>query len=503
MQRVNSPPVADAGGPYMMNQGSGLTLDASASYDPDMVNGDSIIMHDWDLANHGTFGISSVLPAMPLPAAVIEAFGFAPGTHTIHLRVTDSHGATDTASTTLTIRGTQTITFDPIAAPYGDAPFTIGARASSGLPVTFTSLMPSVATVSGSTVTIVGAGTATIRASQTGDANWQPAPDVDQTFTVAKAMPVITWALATSITSSTPLSAAQLNATANVPGTFCCDPASGTTLPRGTHVLSAHFAPNDPANYTTASATVSLEVLNSAPVDRDRTVHVYEDSGGGQVQPLQDADGDAVAYFVVTAPQHGRVELQGGYLIYQPDANYNGPDVFTFKGTDGVLESREYTYTVLVLPVNDPPAATGQSLQTNDNQPLPITLAGSDAETAILTYRIVSGPAAGTLSGMPPEVICVPAFPYAGSDAFTFEVEDADGATASATVAITILASDRPPVAVAGPDQTVVAGTDCRAAVTVDGSASSDPDGDALSFAWELRQYGQMVGAVNGQAIAS
>ena len=59
----------------------------------------------------------------------------------------------------------QTITFGALAGQtYGVAPFTIGATASSGLPVSFASLTTAVCTVSGNTVTIVAAGTCTIQA---------------------------------------------------------------------------------------------------------------------------------------------------------------------------------------------------------------------------------------------------------------------------------------------------------------------------------------------------
>jgi len=81
----------------------------------------------------------------------------------------------------------QTIAFDPLPAKtYGDASFVLAAVATSGLPVTFTSGNPTIATIDGSTVTIRGAGTTTITASQPGDDACNPAADVPQVLTVNK-----------------------------------------------------------------------------------------------------------------------------------------------------------------------------------------------------------------------------------------------------------------------------------------------------------------------------
>jgi endonuclease/exonuclease/phosphatase family metal-dependent hydrolase len=79
----------------------------------------------------------------------------------------------------------QTITFNALAnKTYGDADFGLTATASSGLSVSYLSSNASVATISGSTVTIVGAGTTTITASQAGNSSYCAATDVDQTLTI-------------------------------------------------------------------------------------------------------------------------------------------------------------------------------------------------------------------------------------------------------------------------------------------------------------------------------
>jgi hypothetical protein len=84
--------------------------------------------------------------------------------------------------------GPQTISFDlsGVAPTYGAGPVALTASATSGLTVTFASQTPLVCTVSGTDATIVAAGLCTVRASQGGNAFWDAAPDVDQSFTVAK-----------------------------------------------------------------------------------------------------------------------------------------------------------------------------------------------------------------------------------------------------------------------------------------------------------------------------
>jgi hypothetical protein len=83
------------------------------------------------------------------------------------------------------------------------------------------------------------------------------------TYTVGKATPVITWANPGTITYGTPLSAAQLNATASVAGTFSYTPAAGAVLGVGTQTLTASFTPSDNIDYAAVSKSISITVTQA------------------------------------------------------------------------------------------------------------------------------------------------------------------------------------------------------------------------------------------------
>jgi hypothetical protein len=82
---------------------------------------------------------------------------------------------------------------------------------------------------------------------------------------VGKGIPAITWPAPAPITYSYPVNGTQLNATANVAGTFTYSVPSGTLLPAGTNTLTATFRPTDSTNYDTTTATNSLTVNKAVP----------------------------------------------------------------------------------------------------------------------------------------------------------------------------------------------------------------------------------------------
>ncbi|WP_139786763.1 choice-of-anchor Q domain-containing protein, partial [Desulfamplus magnetovallimortis] len=187
----------------------------------------------------------------------------------------DNYNAAPEVIQTLTVnKADQTITFDALAAKnFGDADFNLTATASSGLAVSFSISDTNVATIAGTTVTIVGAGTANITASQAGDDNYNAAPEVIQTLTVAKAEQSITFAdlsarycvdesFALTATASSDLDVSYTSSdttVATVGGSGSS--ATVTIVGSGTTAITASQAGND--NYNAAPDVQQPLVVNA------------------------------------------------------------------------------------------------------------------------------------------------------------------------------------------------------------------------------------------------
>jgi hypothetical protein len=120
--------VANAGGPYNIQQGQPLTLDGSRSYAP---NGPPLL-YSWDINGDGVFG-DAVGKTPTLTAADLQNLNVQPGTYNVRVRITDDNGHVATSGpTVLTVTPSITASAGgPYSITYGSA-LTLDASASSG-----------------------------------------------------------------------------------------------------------------------------------------------------------------------------------------------------------------------------------------------------------------------------------------------------------------------------------------------------------------------------------
>ena len=178
----------------------------------------------------------------------------------------------------------------------------------------------------------------------------------------------------------------------------------------------------------------------------------------------------------MTNPLHGQLTGTAPNLTYTPDVDYAGTDSFTYQVSDGVAASNTATVSITVNPVNDQPVANAQTLSTDEDTALTITLTGSDADNDALSYQIIAQPLNGSISGTLPQVIYTPNPDFHGSDSLSFQVNDGVLSSATATVSITVNAVNDAPVMT---DQALVTDEDTPLAVTL---SATDTEADPLSF---------------------
>jgi len=212
-----------------------------------------------------------------------------------------------------------------------------------------------------------------------------------------------------------------------------------------------------------------------------------EDSGSVVIDVTKNDTDDQNDTLIVTIeeePEHGSVTVNDGNITYTPDGNFSGTDCFTYKVTaDPGGDSDTAEVCIEVENVNDAPVANTQSISTNEDQSIYITLTASDVDGDTLTYSVEVEPSHGTLSGTAPNLTYSPEANYNGPDSFSFKVNDNTVDSAVATVNITVNPRNDAPVATDNnrtvPEETAIEGN----LITDDDGqgVDSDIDGDELT----------------------
>ncbi len=275
--------------------------------------------------------------------------------------------------------------------------------------------------------------------------------------------------------------------------TILTNPAHGTlsgTAPSLTYTPNLDYTGPDSFTFTvndgtvdsnTAMVSITVTPVNDAPTADDQTLSTPEDTALAVTLTATDPDGDPLTWTVGT-PAHGTLTGTAPSLTYTPDADYTGPDSFTFTVNDGTVDSNTATISITVTPINDAPTADDQTLTTPEDTALAITLTATDPDGDPLTWT-VGTPAHGTLTGTAPSLTYTPVVDYTGPDNFTFTVNDGTVDSNTATVSITVTPVNDAPVAV---EDAYTMDEDTTLTIVAPGVLANDTDVDDTVLTTDL-----------------
>jgi VCBS repeat-containing protein len=456
---TNDAPLADAGGPYSVDEGGTLALTGTAT-DPEQ----GVLTFDWDLDGDGSF-------ETPGQTVSLSA-GDGPATRTVFVRATDPEGAPGMDSATVTIRNVAPGAAGDAFATDEDAPLSVAAP---GLLANDTDFDPLTAVLAAGPAH----GTLTLHAdgsfAYTPEANFNGA----DTFTYRASDGVDESAPATVTVTVTSVNDAPA---AEAGGPYAVDEGAALTLAgSGTDVepgtlsfawdldgdgefddatgpSAAYTAGNGPAVATVALRVTdaqggshvdaaSIEIRNVAPVAQADAYTTPADSTLTVAAPGvlgNDQDLDPLTAVVASGPTQGTLTLgANGSFQYVPGPGATGTDTFTYRASDGVAQSAPATVTItLTAPQNAPHAANDTfTIKKRRHRPHLLNVLGNDS----------AGPGGGTLRivaltqpqhgqvGIAPggrAVIFQAPRRFRGTVTFTYTVRNSNGLTDTALVTV-------------------------------------------------------------------
>ena len=419
----NAMPVANAGVAQNLTTGSTASLDGSGSTDAD----NNLLTYRWTLTSKPTGSTANLSSSTEVNPTFIADIS---GDYLATLVVNDGQVDSNPVSVTITASNAN-------LAPVANA---------------------------GTAQNVLVGATTTLNGASSSDANGD----------------AITYAW--SMTSKPSGSTAALANASTVNPTFAADIA-------GSYVLSLVVSDGSLSS-AASTVTITASTANIAPVANAGAAQSVVT--GSQVtlngSASNDANGDALTYTwaFVSRPTGSTAALSSAASVNPTfTAATAGSYVLSLIVNDGALSSTTSTVTITAANANLAPVADAGTAQ-NVLVGATTTLNGansSDANGDAITYAwsMTSKPS-GSTAALANASTVNPTFAadIAGSYVLSLVVSDGSLSSAASTVTITASTANIAPVANAGAAQSVVTGSQ----VTLNGSASNDANGDALTYTW-------------------
>ncbi|MPQ48965.1 T9SS type A sorting domain-containing protein, partial [Marinifilum sp. N1E240] len=308
----------------------------------------------------------------------------------------DTYAVAESVSRTFKVaKAAQVITFDAIADKvYGDAPFTLLASSSSNLAVSF-KVVSGPATITGDELTITGTGNVTVEATQSGNEMYAAAEAKSRTFTVAKAVQVITFdaiadkvygdaafKLVASSSSNLAVSFKVVSGQATITGDELTITGTGNVTVEATQAGNDTYAVAESVSRTFKVAKAAQVITFDAIADK-----VYGDAPFTLL--ASSSSNLAVSFKVVSGP----ATITGDELTITGTGNVTVEATQSGNEMYAAAEAKSRTFTV----AKAAQVITFDAIADKVYGDAPFTLVASSSSDLAVSFRVVSGPA--TITG--------------------------------------------------------------------------------------------------------
>lgn len=221
----------------------------------------------------------------------------------------------------------------------------------------------------------------------------------------------------------------------------------------GNETLTFRVTRDGTTDFDQAAITLNVDPVNDPPVAVDNEFSTNEDSPLSiSVTELlaNDTDvdiNDTLSLVSFGSVSNGTIQRNGDTLTYMPSDHYFGSDSFTYTIQDSAGVQRTADVSITVVPVNDPPTATGESAQTEPNTPIEFLISdllSNDSAGPLEPNQSLSIVAVDGLIQSGSSVVIdgnliryTPATDFDGTDGFTYTVSDGiETVTADVTIEV-------------------------------------------------------------------
>jgi len=208
------------------------------------------------------------------------------------------------------------------------------------------------------------------------------------------------------------------------------------------------------ARYASLGLTVTIpnfetEVNNfyKPPTVNDMNTSTDEDTPINITLDGSDPENQSLTYSTVEV-NNATVTISGNVANYEPVANWNGTDTFTYIANDGSFNSNTAIVTVTVGGVDDEPNTNDINTTTDEDVSVVMNLTADEYDGQNYSFSIISNPSNGTATLSGTQVTYAPNQDWHGTDTFTFEAtDDRTARTNVATATITVNPVNDAPIA--------------------------------------------------------